>query len=139
MYKRQLIDRGNTQRGIGNSDNGAGDGLTIGGLNAADRNIISGNNEGGASPNTGDDNWTIQGNYIGLGATGVTAIPNAQVAGSGALSLDNSNGHVVGGSTNAAKNVISGNNSHGIAPHNSDNLTISGNYIGCLLYTSRCV
>ncbi len=125
-----LVDQGNTLRGIGNSDNGAGDGLTIGGLNAEDRNIISGNNEGGASPNTGDDNWTIQGNYIGLGATGVTAIPNAQVAGSGALSLDNSNGHVVGGSTNAAKNVISGNNSHGIAPHNSDNLTIAGNYIG---------
>jgi len=125
-----LVDQGNTLRGIGNSDNGAGDNLTIGGLNPEDRNIISGNNEGGASPNTGDDNWTIQGNYIGLGATGVSAIPNAQVAGSGALSLDNSNGHLIGGSTNAAKNVISGNNSHGIAPHNSDNLTIAGNYIG---------
>ena len=105
-------------------------GALIGGLNPADRNLISGNSSVGSSPNTGSDNWTYQGNYIGVGKDGLTAIANAQPDGSGALSLDNSNGHIVGGPEAGAINVISGNSSMGIAPHNSDNLLIEGNYIG---------
>jgi parallel beta-helix repeat protein len=46
------------------------------------------------------------------------------------LSLDNSNGHVVGGPGAGAINVIAGNASMAIAPHNSDDLLIEGNYIG---------
>ncbi len=124
------IDRGNTGNGIGNTGTGTADNITIGGTNSADRNIIAGNENGGASPNTGDDNWTIQGNYFGIAADGVSALPNAQVSGSGAISLDNSNGHIVGGDSPGATNVISGNNSHGIAPQNASNITIQGNFIG---------
>lgn len=115
--------------GIANGATG-GDGLVIGGLNAADRNIISGNTDGGSSPNTGHNNWTYYGNFIGVARDGLTAVPNAQPGGSGAISLDNSNGHVVGGTVSGAINVISGNNSFGLAPQNTDDLTIQGNYIG---------
>ena len=124
-----LIDRGNGTNGVGLAEVGSTDAL-IGGLNAEDRNLISANKGGGSSPNTGCDRWTYQGNYIGVDKTGMAALPNAMVGGSGALSLDNSNGHIVGGPQATAINVISGNTSHGIAPHNSDDLLIEGNYIG---------
>ena len=124
-----LIDKGNSGNGIANFADGS-ENLLVGGLDAKDRNLISGNETGGSSPNTDSHNWTYQGNYIGVDATGLVAMPNAQVGGSGALSLDNSNGHVVGGSDPAAINVIGENLGHGIAPHNGDGLTIEGNYIG---------
>ena len=124
-----LIDKGNSGNGIANFADGS-ENLLVGGLDAKDRNLISGNETGGSSPNTDSHNWTHQGNYIGVDATGLVAIPNAQVGGSGALSLDNSNGHVVGGPEITAINVIGENLGHGIAPHNGDGLTIEGNYIG---------
>ena len=124
-----LIGRANTGFGVANAADGS-ENLLVGGLDPEDRNLISGNETGGSSPNTGSHNWTYQGNYIGVDATGLVAMPNAQVGGSGALSLDNSNGHVVGGSDPAAINVIGENLGHGIAPHNGDGLTIEGNYIG---------
>lgn len=124
-----INEKGNTFNGVAHIQNGSENAL-IGGLDPEDRNIISGNDGGGSSPNTGDNNWTYQGNYVGVDATGLVALPNSDIGGSGGLSLDNSNGHIVGGSETGAINVISGNNSHGIAPHNSDNLNITGNYIG---------
>ncbi len=120
-----LLDWGNEDIGIQ-----LGARLRIGGLNPEDRNIVSGNDSSGASPNTGDDDWIVQGNYIGVGADGLTAIPNAIAGGSGSLSLDNSSGHIIGGPDATAINVISGNNSMGIAPHNVQNITIQNNYIG---------
>jgi hypothetical protein len=120
-----LIDRGNANTGIQ-----TGPSTMIGGLDPEDRNIISGNDGGGGSPNTGDHNWTIQGNYIGLGADGKTTISNSPVGGNGALSIDNSDGHLVGGTQTGAANVISGNRSFGIFPDNNDNVTIQGNIIG---------
>ena len=124
-----LIDKGNSGNGIANFADGS-ENLLVGGLDAKDRKQISGNETGGSAPNTDSHNWTHQGNYIGVDATGLVAIPNAQVGGSGALSLDNSNGHVVGGPEITAINVIGENLGHGIAPHNGDGLTIEGNYIG---------
>ncbi len=109
---------------------GTSDGLLVGGTNPEDRNILSGNYEGASSPNTGHINWTYQGNYIGVGKDGLTAVPNAQPGGSGAISIDNDDGHTVGGSVTGAINVISGNQSMGIAPHNTDNLVVEGNYFG---------
>lgn len=123
----------NDNLAVGNG-NGTTDGLRIGGLVPADRNLIAGNGTvpqgGGISPNVGHNNWTIQGNYIGVDKTGMVALGNAQPGGSGSISLDNSDGHIVGGSQPGAINVISGNLGHGIAPHNVDNGQIIGNYIG---------
>lgn len=104
--------------------------VKIGGLNAGDRNLISGNAGSAITPNQGHSNWTIQGNYIGTDVTGLTALPNNTVTPAGTLSLDNDNGHVLGGPQLTAINVISGNGSMGIAPNNTDNTLIEGNYIG---------
>lgn len=106
-------------------------GTMLGGLDPEDRNIISGNTAGstaaGAYPVTG---WVVQGNYVGLAADGISAIENSNTAGSGAFSIDDCSDVLVGGTVVGATNVISGNASFGIAPHNSPNTTISGNLIG---------
>jgi hypothetical protein len=105
-------------------------GTLVGGLDPEDRNILSGNSSTGSSPNTGSDNWVYQGNYIGIAKDGLTPLPNAQAGGSGAISLDNSDGHLVGGPEATATNVISGNNSIGVAPNSSKDVIIENNYIG---------
>lgn len=101
--------------------------VLIGGTDANDRNILSGQTDAASFPFTG---WTLQGNYIGLGADGSTMIPNATVSSPGSLSIDACDGVVVGGTVPGAANVISGNNSYGIAPDIATNLTVAGNYIG---------
>lgn len=101
--------------------------VLIGGTDANDRNILSGQTDAASYPYTG---WIIQGNYIGLGADGSTMIPNSTVGTPGSLSIDACDGVLVGGTTPGAANVISGNNSYGIAPDIATNLTIAGNYIG---------
>lgn len=110
---------------------GTGPGAHIGGLNPGDRNIISGNTDGptatGGYPST---DWVIQGNYVGVGADGVTAIPNSGVGGSGAFSIDDCSDVLVGGDQPGAANVISGNIAYGLAPDNSPGIQILGNYIG---------
>ncbi len=108
----------------------------IGGTNPADRNLISGNSDpafpqaGGIGLGPDHDYWTIQGNYIGVAADGVTAIPNAQPNGAGSPSVDYTVGTVIGGSEIGATNVISGNNGSAISPDYSSDLTIVGNYMG---------
>ncbi|MBK7664783.1 MAG: tandem-95 repeat protein [Sterolibacteriaceae bacterium] len=77
---------------------------------------------GGATSN----NHTIQGNWIGLNATGTAAAANGNV---GIYGL-NSTGNLIGGTTAAQRNVISGNAQQGVFFDNVDNSTISGNYIG---------
>ena len=120
-------DRGNTLSGIGFTDRASNN--TIGGTTAGARNVISGNDGNGillSSANVFDN--TIAGNYIGTNAAGTAAIANAngvQIAGA---AIDNT----IGGTTAAARNVISGNTGTGvsISDTGSDGNTISGNYIG---------
>jgi Domain of unknown function (DUF4347)/Periplasmic copper-binding protein (NosD) len=69
---------------------------------------------------------TIQGDYLGLDATGKAAKPNA-IAG---IRIDStSTNNLIGGATAADSNVISG-NGNGIFINGGNNNTISGNYIG---------
>jgi CSLREA domain-containing protein len=124
-----LLDRGNAERGVGNGP-GTSSNLVIGGLDPEDRNIISGNDGPGISPNVGHTGWKVLGNYIGLGSDGLTAVANSTYGGAGGLSIDNDNDHWVGGDQPGSTNVISGNNSFGIFPDNTKNLTIQGNIIG---------
>jgi hypothetical protein len=76
-------------------------------------------------------NMTVVGNYIGLALDGSVA-PNS---GAG-LFIDNSRGDIIGGTTPAERNIISGNGSYGIqlgfyAPITAvQEATIIGNYIG---------
>jgi hypothetical protein len=70
------------------------------------------------------DNNTIQGNFLGLANNGITGRPNGR-----GILMTNSNSNLIGGTTAAARNVISGNNNSGIEI-NGNNNTIQGNRIG---------
>lgn len=59
------------------------------------------------------DGNRVEGNYIGVGPDGTTAMPNRDAG----VAIRGAWGTVVGGDTPAARNIISGNNGHGIAMH----------------------
>jgi len=101
-----------------------GDNLTIGGPNAADRNLLVGGGQGGAiigfSPvSTGH---LIQGNFIGTDVTGTIALADVSAVG-----LDNVN------NTQVLNNLISGNPGGGLDTINvtpNFGMIIRGNLIG---------
>src|SRR5262249_42757908 len=78
----------------------------------------------------GTTNSIVAGNYVGLAADGVTAVPNQ----AGGIGIDQGANHnlIGGGSTPAARNVISGNTGAGIiiTGTGSDYNLVQGNYIG---------
>ncbi len=106
---------GNT---IGTNDDGTND--------AAERNIISGNLESGVVISHAGN--VIRGNYIGTDLTGMLDRGNL-LAG---IVIDSVANTVIGGTTAAARNVISGNNEHGITLWNvgATGTLVAGNYIG---------
>ena len=75
---------------------------------------------------TGGGNNRIEGNIIGLDATGTAARPNKGVG----ISIQNSSFNVVGGTSPAQRNVISGNTSGGISISSAADNRVLGNYIG---------
>ena len=112
----------NTDRGIQIESSAAS--TQIGGTAAGAGNVISGNSNDGIhlGAAAGASN-TIQGNTIGTNATGTAALGNGD-----GLDIRNT-GTIVGGTTANARNIISGNNQHGIYLLGDSN-TIQGNYIG---------
>ena len=98
----------------------------IGGPNAGDGNVISGNYTG-VSVDAGTSATTILGNRIGTNPTGTTALGNS---GSG-ISV-NGSGVVIGGDQPGDGNLISGNGSDGVSISGEDagDTTIRGNRIG---------
>ena len=110
----------NTGDGI---DLDGGDNAIVGGTTAGLGNVISGN--GGAGVNhTGSANGTlIAGNLIGTDKDGVAAIPNTN----GIVAFQPATGVVIGGTTAAARNVISGNTIIGAWVQGA---TVQGNYVG---------
>jgi hypothetical protein len=160
-------------------------GVTIGGANAAARNVISGSlNTGIWLSGVGVNNNTVSGNYVGLNATGTAAVPNRsgmyvldgaqsnvitgnvfsgnvaeglRLAGvgvsgnvvqgnfcgtdaAGTSSIPNgfagmalyngAAGNTIGGVTAAARNILSGNSSLGLATSGVSNNVVQGNFIG---------
>jgi hypothetical protein len=86
----------------------------IGGTAPAQRNLISGNQSDGVAVLTSSANL-IQGNLIGTDRSGTTALPNnAGVSVATDLALVASN-NVIGGLESGAGNVLSGNDSSGVA------------------------
>ena len=124
-----LVDAGNVGCGVCQSS-GFDSGVRIGGPDPADRNVIVGNDQTAISPNSGGDDWIVQGNYIGVAADGETAIGNSVPAGAGGLSIDNVDNFLLGGDELSEMNIISGNVSMGVAPADTTNLRITGNRIG---------
>src|SRR5205823_6084872 len=83
---------------------------SIGGNQAAIRNIISGNGAAGVIL-LGASNNQIQGNFIGTNISGSAAIPNTN---GGVLIEDAAANNLIGGPEGEFGNVISGNGADGI-------------------------
>jgi titin len=122
------VDLGNSWVGVfiggGSHDN------VIGGDTAAERNVISGNDQRGVYiTHSGTTSNTISGNYIGTDATGTVDLGNSW---NGVFIASGSHGNLIGGDTAAERNVISGNDWDGVLVSGSGTTsnTISGNYIG---------
>jgi uncharacterized repeat protein (TIGR01451 family) len=123
---------GSTARGNGTDGiyifEGAGFNF-IGGDTPGERNVISGNARYGVfffgGPDFTDNN-TVLGNYIGVAASGLAAVPNGEHG----IFLYGADWNLIGGDSEGERNVISGNLSSGLLLIISDNNKISGNYIG---------
>jgi trimeric autotransporter adhesin len=104
-----------------------GNNNVIGGLAAADRNVISGNAGPGVWIGGGSTGNQISGNYIGTNVAGTGAVANA------AAGIDvYSGGNVIGGAAAGAGNVISGNAVYGVSFTGAaaSGNTVAGNFIG---------
>ncbi|MEK6262869.1 MAG: hypothetical protein AABP62_30085, partial [Planctomycetota bacterium] len=117
-------DQGNARDGVQiiNSDNN-----TIGGSSAADRNLISGNEQSGISIDVNSTGNVVKGNLIGTNLAGTGDLGNT-LSGVRILSADNT----IGGTNAGEGNVISGNDQHGVHLTTTaaiDNL-VEGNFIG---------
>ncbi len=99
---------------------------TVGGTVAGAGNVISGNAQSGINVEDALGGQTIAGNYIGTNAAGDAAIPNGNMG----IRMDSDN-NMVGGTTAASRNVISGNSESGIFLFGtSTGNTFQNNYIG---------
>jgi titin len=116
------LDLGNTISGVFVN---AAPSNTIGGSASGARNVISGNDARGLVVN-GNGN-IVEGNYIGTDATGSADLGNT-TDGVAVFGANNT----IGGTGAGARNVISGNNSHGIeiAGGGASGNMMQGNYIG---------
>jgi parallel beta-helix repeat protein len=113
--------------GIGAIPNGTGimldtaTGCTIGGTQATQRNVISGNTVGISVRNGGGNN--IQGNFIGTLYNGSGLLPNAY-----GITIDGS-GTRIGGTAPGAANTIAGSGGNAVAVRSGTGNTISRNSI----------
>lgn len=99
----------------------------IGGTIAEARNVIGGALVGVAISGAATTGTIVQGNYIGLNSAGTAAIPNVDGV---VISVDSAN-NTVGGTTDGAGNVISGNSSGGVEVNSAGTgNVIQGNYLG---------
>ena len=111
---------GNTQDGVlisgpsgtfGSANTGGSTDNTIGGTTAGARNVISGNSGDGVEiSGAGTTGNVVEGNYIGVDATGAVARQRRQ-----RRFAQRHIGNIVGGTTASARNVISGNATDGVS------------------------
>ena len=110
---------------------------TVGGTTAGARNVIGGGTFGAVELSyTGSQGNLIQGNYLGVNVNGTGAVAN----GEGVEMDSGAQNNTVGGTTAAARNIISGNTFGGVqlgqSISNSGSASVSavnlvqGNYIG---------
>ena len=117
---------------LGNSNHGVrifdAPGNTIGGTTAAARNVISGNDRDGVGiVGSGSNGNLVLGNRIGTDVTGTVALGNSN----GVVVVDAPSNNI-GGTTSAARNIISANASFGvvIAGPQATGYLVQGNFIG---------
>jgi titin len=106
-------------------------GTIVGGVATGAGNVIGGNSEGVVLIGT-TTSTLVQGNMIGTDKNGTAALPNAVINDSapaaGVHIVGGANSNTVGGSSTAARNVISGNavSSPGSSQVNGDGVLIAG-------------
>ena len=106
---------------------------TIGGNSASVRNLISGNSAAGISiKEAGSSGNNIAGNFIGLGADGVTKVPNKL----GIIVSEGAGGNTIGAPGNGV-NIISGNLGAAVYFIGSNGNTVTNNVIGPDVNSSR--
>jgi hypothetical protein len=111
----------------GSQDADFGDGLTIAANNCVIKGLIINNFGGnGISVSEGCCN-RIEGNFIGVDATGTDALVGNFGVG---LSFDTSSSNVIGGPNPGSRNLISGNQDDGLFISGGSGNVIQGNYIG---------
>ncbi|MEX2236090.1 MAG: thrombospondin type 3 repeat-containing protein [Dehalococcoidia bacterium] len=138
--KDGIADLGNGGRGIliqsPSNQIGGETGTDPDGPCSGSCNLISGNGSIGIAvqgTSIGPNSAVIAGNFIGVDVNGTAAIANlVGIAISPAGSNFETSGTTVGGTTPAARNVISGNTGDGVqlSGLQTKNNTIQGNYIG---------
>lgn len=103
-----------------------GEGNVIGG---ADRNVISGNGHHGIVMWWDTHSNIVANNYIGTDAGGGKAVPNG---GAGVYLGERAHHNIIGGTSSADRNVISGNASDGVSIYDTDTdgNKVMGNAIG---------
>ena len=118
---------------------GIGDGvfLFVGAAsNIISDNVVSGNMyDGFQISGAGTNNNVITGNFVGTDPTGTYAVGNGSSANGAGIGLQIGNGttgNIVGGTTAAARNIISGNGADGVEIYGlgANQNTVLGNYIG---------
>ncbi|MBA2524190.1 MAG: hypothetical protein H0V18_00200, partial [Pyrinomonadaceae bacterium] len=121
---------------------GGGNNNTVGGMQPGAGNVISSNGSSGTprgtsgvhigtSPfQTGATGNLVQGNRIGTNVSGTAALGNAR---EGVVLEDGASSNMIGGTTAAARNIISGNRTNGLDLGFAMPVTLNqvlGNYIG---------
>lgn len=103
-----------------------GTGVGVGGAIAGQGNTIAGNGGIGIDLDNSSASWTVNGNNIGVAASGTTALGNA----GGGIRVQ-TDGHIVGSSLAAGRNIVSANGANGITiGSTADAVTVFGNLIG---------
>ena len=109
---------------LNGSQAGSVDGLVIGGGNSTVRGLVIDNFAFGYGIEVaGNGNDVVVGNFLGTDVTGTTALGNLY-----AIDTESVN-NTVGGTSPAARNIISGNNYAGVYEGGNGNVLL-GNYIG---------
>ena len=116
-------DLGNIGRGV-EFTNGAHDNR-VGGARFVERNVISGNDNGGVGFYSGSKMNLLQGNFIGTNAAGTAALGNSKV---GVTVTDSAGTNFIGGPN--AGNVISGNAQGIVLSAGTAPSIVQGNKVG---------
>ena len=120
---------------LGNGENGVrlfNFGTTPSIHNQIGNNTISGNGHSGVNIDSGDENY-VWGNNIGMNPAGTMGVPNGWdgVRIEGYTGVDQAYANNIGGTTEAERNVISGNHQSGVMIMNNANFnSVRGNTIG---------
>jgi titin len=98
----------------------------LGGTQAGAGNVISGNVDSGIRIDTSTGTM-VEGNLIGIDASGSRALENGLLG----VHIVSGSGNVIGGTTSAARNVISGNDASGVRiDTGAMGNVVEGNFIG---------